>query len=278
VVPEDATTVPIGAAISNTQLYVLDSLLQPVPIGVPGELYVGGDGLARGYLNRPDLTAELFVSNPFRPAARLYKTGDRVRWQADGNLEFLGRLDQQVKLRGFRIELGEVETVLRQHPDVRETVALVREDAPDEKRLVAYLIPRNGKPLLSSDLRSYLQRKLPDYMVPSLFLQLETLPHAEWKIDRRALPAPKSRGPRPHDSYAAPRTPRRNRSRRSGQPCWVSNASASTTASFGRGRTLAARRASVCRPREAGRAQAAIGLAVSRSDHRPVGGSARYGK
>jgi aspartate racemase len=202
-------SVPIGRPIANTQAYVLDRNRQPVPIGVPGELYVGGDGLARGYLNRPELTAQLFVSNPFRPAARLYKTGDRVRWQADGNLQFLGRLDQQIKLRGFRIELGEVETVLRQHPDVRETVALVREDVPDEKRLVAYLIPRNGKPLLASDLRSYLQRKLPDYMVPSLFLPLETLPLTpNGKIDRRALPAPQAGGPRLHDSYAAPRTPR----------------------------------------------------------------------
>jgi amino acid adenylation domain-containing protein len=202
-------SVPIGRPIANTQAYVLDRYRQPVPIGVPGELYVGGDGLARGYLHRPDLTAERFVSNPFREAARLYKTGDRVRWQTDGNLELLGRLDQQVKMRGFRIELGEVESVLRQHPQVRETVALVREDMPGEKRLVAYLTPQNGKLPLSSDLRSYLQRKLPDYMVPSVFMRLETLPLTpNGKVDRRALPAPQAGGPGSEQAYAAPRTPR----------------------------------------------------------------------
>jgi non-ribosomal peptide synthetase component F len=139
--PNGSRKLPIGHPIINTQVYILDPHLQPVPVGVPGELYIGGAGLARGYLNRPELTSEKFICNPFsnEPGARLYKTGDLARYQPDGNIEFLGRLDDQVKIRGFRIELGEIEAVLGQHPAVDETVVVIREDVPGNKRLVAYV-------------------------------------------------------------------------------------------------------------------------------------------
>jgi amino acid adenylation domain-containing protein len=204
--------VPIGRPLANTQLYVLDAQFQPAPIGVAGELYIGGDGLARGYLDRPALTAEKFVPNPFSvtPGARLYKTGDLARYRPDGVLEFLGRIDHQIKLRGFRIEIGEIETVLQQHPDVQEAVAIVREDAPGDKRLVAYVVgqePRTGalganqEPgdgsdgsrfvALGSELRAFLQGKLPEYMIPSAFVTLDALPlTANGKVDRKLLPAP----------------------------------------------------------------------------------------
>ena len=180
---DEATSVPIGRPVANTQLYLLDSHLKPVPIGSRGELYIGGDGLAQGYLNRPELTAERFIPHPFssEPGARLYKTGDLGRYQADGNLEFLGRVDEQVKLRGFRIELGEIEAVLHQHPAVQAAIAQVQ-----EKRLVAYIQPTQTAPTVS-ELRSFLQSKLPDYMVPSAIVVLETLPlTANGKVDRRA--------------------------------------------------------------------------------------------
>jgi amino acid adenylation domain-containing protein/non-ribosomal peptide synthase protein (TIGR01720 family) len=178
-------TVPIGKAIANTQLYVLDRNLEPVPAGVAGELYIGGAGVARGYLNRPELTAERFIPNPFgRDSSRLYRTGDRVRWRSDGNLEYLGRLDTQVKIRGFRVELGEIETVLSQHPEITQAVVLSRSHPA---RLVAYLVGRSTV----SDLRSYLAAKLPDYMIPSHFVWLGALPlTANGKIDRQALPEP----------------------------------------------------------------------------------------
>ena len=160
--------IPIARPIGNTEMYVLDDRLQPVPIGVPGELYIGGEGLARGYLNRPELTAERFVPHPFRAGARVYRTGDWVRYLADANLEFLGRRDQQVKVRGFRVELGEVEAALRGYPGVREAVATVREDAPGDKRLVAYVVA--DKSPAASEWRHFLQARLPDYMVPSAFM------------------------------------------------------------------------------------------------------------
>ncbi len=194
-VPADAVTVPIGRPIANTTTYVLDAAMQPVPIGVSGELYIGGDGVARGYLDRPALTAERFVRDPFShdPGARLYRTGDLVRHLPDGSLEFLGRTDHQIKVRGFRIELGEIEARLAEHPAVDEAVAIAREDAGD-RRLVAYVTCAAGADLPASELVSTLRRhladQLPTYMVPSAFVRLESLPLTpSGKLDRKALPA-----------------------------------------------------------------------------------------
>jgi amino acid adenylation domain-containing protein len=184
--------IPIGRPLAHLQTYILDSHLQPVPIGVPGELHLGGESLARGYLNRRELTAEKFIPNPFsrKLGARLYKTGDKVRYLPDGNIEFLGRIDHQVKIRGFRIELGEIETVLAQHPSLRETVVIAREDLPGDKRLVAYVVPQQQQPH-TSELRSFVQERLPNYMVPSAFVFLDALPLTpNGKVDHRALPAP----------------------------------------------------------------------------------------
>ncbi|HEY0737422.1 MAG TPA: amino acid adenylation domain-containing protein [Herpetosiphonaceae bacterium] len=224
-VPADATTVPIGRPIANTQLYVLDTQMQPVPIGVPGELYVGGLGLARDYLHRPELTAERFVPHPFShtPGARLYKTGDQVRYRPDGAIEFLGRIDQQVKLRGFRIELGEIQAVLRQHEAVRDAVVVVRDDRPGDRRLVAYIVgeqanqptnqPTNQAPsaTLGEDavpgLRAFLQQRLPEYMVPSAFVVLDALPLTpNGKLDRKALPVPQRDDTGQREAFVAPRT------------------------------------------------------------------------
>jgi amino acid adenylation domain-containing protein len=185
--------VPIGRPIANTQIYILDPGLQPVPIGIPGELHIGGIGLARGYLNRPDLTAEKFIPNSFSeiPGARLYKTGDLARFLADGNIEYLGRTDFQVKLRGLRIELGEIEAVLAEHAGVLQSVVVVREDNPGDKRLVAYLIAAPGKELQVESLRADLKKRLPEYMLPSRFVVLEKFPMTtSGKVDRKALPAP----------------------------------------------------------------------------------------
>ena len=172
------SSIPIGRPIANTQVYILDPHLNIVPTGVVGEIYIGGDGLARGYLNRPDLTAEKFIANPFisDPGARLYETGDLARYLADGNIEFLGRIDNQVKIRGFRIELGEIQAVLGQHPAIQQAVVLAREDTPGDHRLVAYVVATDASTTSAYDLRSYLQHKLPDYMVPSAFVFLESLP------------------------------------------------------------------------------------------------------
>ena len=186
-------TVPIGRPIANTQILVLDSSLEPVPIGVPGELYIGGMNLGRGYLGRPELTAERFVPHPFAitPGERLYRTGDLARFLPDGNVDFLGRMDTQVKIRGFRIELGEIEEVLSQHPAVKSVVVLAREDDPGEKRLVAYIVCDSAMEPTVSTLSAFLGAKIPDYMIPSAFVFLKEFPlNPNGKLDRNALPAP----------------------------------------------------------------------------------------
>ncbi len=201
-------TVPIGRPIANMQTYVLDEHLQPVPVGVVGELYVGGVGLGRGYLNRPELTAEKFIPNPMSAdGARLYRTGDLVLYRADRSIEYVGRSDSQVKVRGFRIELGEIETVLSRHQSVREAVVLAREDEPGEKRLVAYVVGEQGHEVQTTELRSHLRTALPDYMIPSTFCVLDRLPlNANGKLDRRALPAPGHERPELEYAFIAPRT------------------------------------------------------------------------
>jgi amino acid adenylation domain-containing protein/non-ribosomal peptide synthase protein (TIGR01720 family) len=205
----------IGRPLANMQAYILDAQMQPLPIGAPGELYVGGMGLARGYRHRPDLTAEKFVPNPFDASGgtRLYRSGDRVRYTADGRIEFLERVDFQVKLRGFRIELGDIEVTLQRHPAIREAVAIVREDAPPtggqpDKRLVAYLVAATAAPPTVVELREYLQQHLPEYMIPAAFVFLAQLPLTpNGKIDRKALPAPETNRAELGSDYAAPRTP-----------------------------------------------------------------------
>jgi amino acid adenylation domain-containing protein len=184
--------VPIGKPIANVQIYILDEQLQPAPIGVPGELHIGGVGLARAYHNRSELTAEKFIANPFsaEAGARLYKTGDLARYLPDGNIEYLGRLDHQVKIRGFRVEPGEIAGALNQHPGIQASTVIAREDTPGDKRLIAYLVNRYGA-LSSSALREYLRKKLPEHMVPSAFVTLKSLPLTpNGKIDRNALPRP----------------------------------------------------------------------------------------
>jgi amino acid adenylation domain-containing protein len=244
--------IPIGRPLANRRVYILDSYGNPVPVGVPGELYIGGAGLARGYLNRPELTREKFVPNPFakiedrgskiedsglaaqeklssifdpRSSTRLYKTGDLVCYRADGAIEFLGRVDQQVKIRGFRVEPGEIEAALGQHPAVREAVVLAREDAPGDRRLVAYVVPTNDERRTTNDedlassfiahrssfqgeLRSFLKEKLPDYMVPAAFVVLDEWPMTpSGKVDRKALPAPDGAGRTSNDTFVAPSNP-----------------------------------------------------------------------
>lgn len=201
-------SVSIGRPITGTQIYLLDNHLQLVPVGVPGELHIGGDGLARGYLNRPDLTAEKFIPSPFSelPGERLYKTGDLARYLPDGNIEFLGRMDHQVKVRGFRIELGEIEAVLAQYPAVQEAVVIAWKQMSGDKQLVAYLVPDETHPPMTSELRRSLQEKLPNYMVPATFVMLEALPlNPNGKVDRRALPAPDAIGSKLESAFVAPR-------------------------------------------------------------------------
>jgi acyl carrier protein len=185
-------TIPIGRPIANTQIHIVDRNLNPVPIGVTGELLIGGDGVVRGYLNRDELTRERFIPDPFSsdPRARLYRTGDLARYRQDGNIEFLGRADHQVKIRGYRIELGEIEAVLNDHPAVQEAVVIAREDSPGDPRLVAYLVSA-GEPRPAREFREHLQEKLPDYMIPSHFVFLRELPLTpNAKVDRKSLPAP----------------------------------------------------------------------------------------
>jgi amino acid adenylation domain-containing protein len=205
---EAATSIPIGRPISNTQVYILDKQLQPVPIGGVGELHIGGDGLGRGYLNRPDLTFEKFIANPFseRPGDRLYKTGDLARYLPDGNIEFIGRLDDQIKIRGYRIEPGEIEAALTQHPAVKAAVVVPHEIQPAEKLLVAYVVPKGGQALTAEGLQAFLKQKLPRYMVPARFMFVASLPLTpNGKVDRRALPAPEAVEITSHREFVAPR-------------------------------------------------------------------------
>jgi len=200
--------ISLGRPVANTKIYILDSHLQPVPIGIPGELHIGGAGLARGYLNCPELTKEKFIPSPFgsSPDERIFKTGDLARYLPNGNIEFLGRIDNQIKIRGFRIEPGEIEAVLNQHPGLRETLVTAREEVPGDKRLVAYIVP-NGEPAPTiRELRSFLKQKLPNYMVPSAYVLLHSLPLTlNGKVDRRALPDPGSTEQQEHNEYVAPR-------------------------------------------------------------------------
>ena len=224
-ISDDSEKITIGRPIGNTQIYILDEHLQPLPIGVPGELYIGGDGLARGYLNRQELTCKKFIPNPFNNSkyalgankiknisygnperqTKLYKTGDLVRYLPDGNIEFLGRIDHQVKIRGFRIELGEIEAVLNRHTQIQQAVVIAREDIPGSKRLVAYVVTENES-LTTKQLREFLLSKLAEYMVPNAFVTLDTLPLTpNGKVDRKALPAPDADITR-ENKYVAPRT------------------------------------------------------------------------
>ena len=199
----------IGRPIANTQVYVMDSVGNTLPIGIPGELYIGGLGLARGYINRPEMTADRFVANPFAadPDSRLFRTGDLCRWREDGTLEILGRLDHQVKLRGFRIELGEIETVIGEHPDVTQCVVIALGNSSDDKRLVAYCLSKDIE-LNTLRLKDYLRDRFPDYMIPATFVRLAKFPETfNGKVDRRALPAPDELVPEQGPAFIAPRTP-----------------------------------------------------------------------
>ncbi|MUG99157.1 amino acid adenylation domain-containing protein [Scytonema sp. UIC 10036] len=206
--------IPLGHPIDNTQIYLLDPDLRPqtnpiatVPVGVPGELYIGGFGVARGYLNRPDLTNEKFIADPFSDisGARLYKTGDLARYLPDGSIEFIGRTDHQVKIRGFRIELKEIEAILVQHPSVQQTVVMAREDVPGDTRLVAYVVPNQEKSCTTNELRQFLKEKLPNHMIPSAFAILDTFPLTpNGKVDRRALPVPNQVRQELEETYVAP--------------------------------------------------------------------------
>ena len=204
------TPILIGRPIDNTQVYILDRHMQPVPIGVTGELYIGGDGVTQGYLHRPELTKKQFVPDPFRSdhGARFYKTGDLTRFRPDGHLEWLSRMDTQVKVRGFRIELGEIESVLSAHPSVDKCAAAVREDQPGDVRLVGYIVVKDGEEARASDLRSHLRSQLPDYMVPQHFIELEELPLTPaGKVDRKHLPVPDQALSHGTDGFVAPRDP-----------------------------------------------------------------------
>ena len=208
-VGEQAHLVPIGGPLTNVQIYVFDEHLRPVPVGVPGGLYIGGCGLARGYLDQPALTAERFIPDPFssESGARLYQTGDLARFRPDGSVEFLGRSDQQVKIRGFRVEPGEVEALLSAHPLVTQAAVVVREDAPADRRLVAYFVTNDGQTSGATELRRHLAARLPAYMVPSAFVQLDVLPlNANGKVDRKALPPPDEGRPELETKFVAPRS------------------------------------------------------------------------
>jgi amino acid adenylation domain-containing protein len=205
----ELNTVPIGRPVANTQLYILDRNMQPAPVGIPGELYIGGIQVGRGYLNKPELTSERFIPDPFskNTKAKLYKTGDSCRYLPDGNIEYLGRLDFQVKIRGNRIELGEIEALLGQHPAVREAVVTAREDTPGDKRLAAYITLKPDQKITNGELRDYIRQKLPDFMVPSYFIILDRLPLTpNQKVDRKGLPVPERDKVKSEAAYIAPRS------------------------------------------------------------------------
>ena len=209
-VDKNAGAISLGRPIANTEIYILDKSLQLSPIGVIGELYIGGEGVVRGYHGQPELTAEKFIPDPFggRNSARLYRTGDVARYLTDGRIEFLGRVDNQVKIRGFRIELEEIEAILTQHPDVREAVVITRNGASGEKRLAAYIVPDAEKTPTSRELRSFLRERVPAYMLPSSFTALNALPLTpNGKVNRRALPAPEQAKPERRETFTAPRSP-----------------------------------------------------------------------
>ncbi|MEW6738133.1 MAG: amino acid adenylation domain-containing protein, partial [Acidobacteriota bacterium] len=204
------TLPPIGKPIFNTEIYILDLALQPVPVGVAGELYIGGTGLARGYLNRSELTAERFIPNPYsaEAGARLYCTGDLARYIPDGNIEYLGRIDQQVKVRGYRIELGEIETTLREYRGICESAVVVQDQSPSDKRLIAYFVANRDSEINIGELQAFLKEKLPEYMLPSALVLLDRLPLTpNGKVDQRALPAPQMADIISSESYLAPRSP-----------------------------------------------------------------------
>ncbi|HLN60864.1 MAG TPA: amino acid adenylation domain-containing protein, partial [Symbiobacteriaceae bacterium] len=201
----DRQIVPIGRPVANTQIYILDKQMQPVPVMVPGELHIGGVQVGRGYWRRPELTAERFISDPFGGGERLYKTGDLARFLPDGTIEYLGRLDQQVKIRGFRIELGEIEATLEAHPAVRQALVTVYEPAENDRRLAAYLVPHAAADLSIDQIRAFLRERLPEYMVPSAFVPLDAMPLTpNGKVDRKALPAPTESQPAAGRAYEAP--------------------------------------------------------------------------
>jgi non-ribosomal peptide synthetase component F len=203
----DRTVVPIGRPIANTQVYIVDAHMEPVPIGVPGELYIGGDGVARGYWRRDDLTAERFLADPFVSGGRLYRTGDLARYRGDGAIEFLGRHDDQVKIRGFRIEPGEVEAALGAHPELRAAAVVARAVEGHGNQLVAYVVPAGPRRPAGEELRRFLAQRLPEHMIPAAFVLLDHLPVTpNGKLDRARLPAPTSDRPQLDTAYAAPVT------------------------------------------------------------------------
>jgi amino acid adenylation domain-containing protein len=201
---------PIGRPLGNTQIYLLDAALQPVPVGVAGELYIGGEGVGRGYLHRPELTAERFIPDPFsrKSGQRLYRTGDLARYLPDGNIEFLGRVDQQVKLRGYRIELGEIDAALLEHQAVNDCIAVICTQSSGEQMLVAYIVPEEKDAFPVSDVRRHLKEQLPEYMVPKVLMTIDKLPlNVNGKVDRRQLPSPEKSQPETAASYVEPRNP-----------------------------------------------------------------------
>jgi amino acid adenylation domain-containing protein len=207
---QPALSPPIGRPIANTQVYILDEHLARAPLGEPGELYIGGNGLARGYLNRPDLTAEKFIRHPFSadPAARLYRTGDMARFLPDGQIAFLGRIDQQIKIRGYRIEPAEIVAALNEQPAIQTSLVIAREDTPGEKRLVAYIVLASGAEVTARSLREALATRLPDYMLPSACVVLEALPLTpNGKVDRASLPLPDASNMLHDEIVSAPLTP-----------------------------------------------------------------------